>query len=78
MVDDSVISEVGDAILHGSSLRCGGLTAVLVGGQRSTHHAGGPHLVFLKTKNILDFFEDLVLPRESVVRKYSIQRICNY
>ena len=49
------------AILHGSLLRCGGLTAVLVGGQRNIHHAGGPHLVVLKTKN---FFEDLVLPRD--------------
>ena len=31
--------------LHGSSLRCGSLTAVLVGLQRNTHHAGGHHLV---------------------------------
>ena len=55
------------AILHGSLLRCGGLTAVLVGGQRSTHHAGSPHLVvFLKIKNILNFFEDLVLPRDRI------------
>ena len=49
--------------LHGSLLRCGGLTAVLVGGQRNIHHAGGPHLVVLKTKN---FFEDLVLPRDRI------------